>query len=96
MAEEIARQGDETLARKAASAVYHSATAVLLACEGARLGAAGGDARRLLMARMVIDHRLTAEDPLSIRDNAFDLAATDCLLDETPVPLDTATQLLTL
>ncbi len=96
MAETISQRGDETLARKAASAVYHSATAVLLACEGARLGANGGDARRLLIARMIVDHRLTAEDPLSIRDNAFDLAATDCLLAEVPVPLETASRLLTL
>ncbi|QDG74891.1 acyl-CoA dehydrogenase family protein [Labrenzia sp. PHM005] len=96
MAETIARSGDETLARKAASAVYHSATAVLLACEGAKLGATGGDARRLLMARMVIDHRLAPQDPLSIGDSAFETAATDCLLNDDAVPLERASDVLNL
>jgi acyl-CoA dehydrogenase len=96
LAEEIARRGEESLARQAASAVYHSATAVLLACEGARLGADGGDARRLLLARMVIDHRLSPQDPLSSGSSAFETAATDLLFIDAPVPIGAAEQTLSL
>ena len=41
-------------------------TAALLAWEGARLAASDrlGDARRLLIAGMVLDHRLAVQDPL--------------------------------
>ncbi len=68
-AEEVAKSGNETLARRAADALYHAASAVLMACEGATLGAAGGDARRMILARMVIDHRLRPQDPLAIGDD---------------------------
>ena len=56
----------ETGARRAASALYHATTAVLLAWEGSRLAArdGAGDSRRLLISRLVIDHRLAAHDPL--------------------------------
>ena len=66
VAEEIATTGNETLARKASDALYHVTTAMLLAREGARLGAMNEDARRLILARMVIDHRLRPQDPLGI------------------------------
>ncbi len=66
VAEEIATTGNETLARKASDALYHITSAVLMAREGARLGAMGEDARRLILARMVIDHRLRPQDPLAI------------------------------
>ncbi|MEQ8814300.1 MAG: acyl-CoA dehydrogenase family protein [Thalassobaculum sp.] len=94
LADEIARSGDETLARKGSSALYHATTATLLASEGALLGAAGGDARRLLLARMVVDHRLTPSDPLWARAPAADDAATDLLLGDAPVPLSAAADLL--
>tara|TARA_E500000331_G_scaffold309689_1_gene315984 strand:+ start:1192 stop:1362 length:171 start_codon:yes stop_codon:yes gene_type:complete len=44
------------------------ATATLLAREGAQLEAMGEDARRLILARMVIDHRLRPQDPLYDED----------------------------
>ena len=74
-------------ARLAAGALYHAATAAQLATEGAALGAAGGDARRLLMARLVLDHRLAPQDPLSLREDDWEEAATDLLLSSEPVPL---------
>ena len=76
LADEVGRTDNQTLARKAASAIYNSSTATLLATEGTRLGETGGDARRLLLARMVLDHRLQAQDPLSIRDGGFEKKAT--------------------
>lgn len=48
----------EAGSREAASRMYHAVTAALLAGEGARLGHRGGDARRLLVSRQVLRHRL--------------------------------------
>jgi hypothetical protein len=67
----------------------------LLAREGATLGARGGDARRLLLSRMVLEHRMSPQDPLTIGDSAFDVAATDLLLSDQPVSLDAAAETLT-
>ncbi|MDA0225953.1 MAG: acyl-CoA dehydrogenase family protein [Proteobacteria bacterium] len=78
----------EREARRAASVLYHATTAILLAWEGATLGARGGDARRLILARLVLDHRLAAADPLA-RDANRDAAGEieDLLLGEAPVAL---------
>ncbi|HEY5635834.1 MAG TPA: acyl-CoA dehydrogenase family protein [Burkholderiales bacterium] len=77
--------------RRAASALYHAATAVLLAWEGATLGARGGDARRLVMARLVLDHRLSVADPLAREGGRASAGEVeDLLLGEAPVPLDRA------
>ncbi|MFO1087895.1 MAG: acyl-CoA dehydrogenase family protein [Reyranellaceae bacterium] len=54
----------EKHARLATSALYNALSAVLLAWEGCRLGARGGDARRLVMSRFVIEHRLDPRQPL--------------------------------
>ncbi|MTH96188.1 acyl-CoA dehydrogenase family protein [Roseibium sp. RKSG952] len=94
-AADVATSGNQTLARKAASAVYNSATATLLATEGSALGEAGRDARRLLLARMVIDHRLRAQDPLKTGESSFEQEAIDLLLSPAPVSLDQATDVLT-
>ncbi len=58
----------EKRARLAAGALYHATTAALMAWEGATLGAQGGDARRLLLSRLVIEHRLAPQDPLSLNE----------------------------
>ena len=87
-AEQVALSGNEPMARKAADALYHAASAVLLASEGARLGAMGEDARRLILARMVVDHRLRAGDPLAVEDD--DTAAVAALLNDDKIDLATA------
>ncbi|MBE0627019.1 MAG: acyl-CoA dehydrogenase family protein [Burkholderiales bacterium] len=51
----------EDLARQAASALYHATTAAAMAWEAQR----SGDARRLLLAELVLRHRLGARDPLA-------------------------------
>jgi acyl-CoA dehydrogenase len=62
-AEQVAAEPDaEATARLAASALYHATSAVLLAWEGSQPGV---DARRALLARFVLEHRLTARDPLA-------------------------------
>ena len=90
-AEEVASSGDEPHARKAANALYHMASAVLLAVEGARLGAMGKDARRLIVSRMVLDHRLRAYDPLRVAKPDDDMIS--ALLSEEPIDLDRASAL---
>ncbi len=89
-----ARPEEERLARAAASALYHAASAVMLAWEGATLGGRDGDARRLLLARFVLEHRLAARDPLSPGDDGWEGPATDLLLAEAPVPLAEAAGLV--
>lgn len=84
----------ENRSRLAAGGLYHAATAALLAIEGAALGSRGGDARRLLLARLVMEHRLTAQDPFSLAKNAWEEQATDLLLSDRPVGLSTAQALV--
>jgi acyl-CoA dehydrogenase len=84
----------EKRARLAAGALYHAATAALMAWEGATLGAQGGDARRLLLSRLVIEHRLAPQDPLSLAEAPWEQEAMDLLLSDAPVPLAKATALL--
>ena len=84
----------EKRSRLAAGALYHATTAALLAWEGATLGAQGGDARRLLLSRLVIEHRLAPQDPLSLGEQGWEEEAINLLLDDAPVPLARATALV--
>jgi alkylation response protein AidB-like acyl-CoA dehydrogenase len=84
----------EKRSRMAAGALYHATTAALMAWEGATLGAQGGDARRLLLSRLVIEHRLAPQDPLSLNESSWEQEAMDLLLDDAPVPLAKAVALL--
>jgi acyl-CoA dehydrogenase len=94
-AEKVAKLGNaEACCRRAASALYHVTSAVLLAAEGAELGKRSGDARRLLFARLVLDHRLGNTDPFALPDAAWEDAVSANLLSEEAVPLSQATSLL--
>jgi hypothetical protein len=84
----------EKRSRLAAGALYHATTAALMAWEGATLGAQGGDARRLLLSRLVIEHRLAPRDPLSLNESPWEQEAMDLLLQDAPVPLAKAVALL--
>ena len=84
----------ESSYRKAASALYHVTSAALMASEGARLGAAGKDARRLLMARLVIDHRLGSDDPFRISNAEREAEIFACLQSEDVVSLERVSRLL--
>jgi alkylation response protein AidB-like acyl-CoA dehydrogenase len=75
------------LSRRVASALYHIMSAVLLTWEAARIGTAGGDARRLLLTRLVLDHRLSAHDPMALPDVAREEAVIDLLLQDDAVSL---------
>ena len=69
----------EELARQAASALYDATTAVAMAWEAER----SGDARRLLLADLVLRHRLSARDPLARETDPS--AQFDKLLSELPM-----------
>jgi alkylation response protein AidB-like acyl-CoA dehydrogenase len=84
----------EASCRRAASALYHVTSAALMAAEGARLGSQGGDARRLLLSRLVIDHRVDNADPFRMVDHDWENAVSARLLDDRPLALDDAMSLL--
>jgi acyl-CoA dehydrogenase len=85
-AREVAGHSDnEAEARRATSLLYHVASAVSLAWEGGRIHAMRGDARRLLLSRMVIDHRLAANDPFRLTENNVQRAITGHLLGDRDV-----------
>jgi alkylation response protein AidB-like acyl-CoA dehydrogenase len=94
-AREVARHSDhEAEARRATSLLYHVASAVTLAWEAARIHEMRGDARRLLLSRLVIDHRLSSSDPFRLADEAKQRAITDLLLGSRAVGMAEVSELL--
>jgi acyl-CoA dehydrogenase len=91
LAESVAASRTETQARRAATALYDAASAVLLAWEGSRPRA---DARRALIARFVLDHRLSPHDPLAVEESTNQDQAIAMVLDERPTTLDAVAPLL--
>ncbi|MEM9682999.1 MAG: acyl-CoA dehydrogenase family protein [Pseudomonadota bacterium] len=89
-----AGESGERQARQAASALYHATAAVLLATEGAALapsdGHGPGDARRLLLARLVLDHKLSARDPIAFDETDAEQAVAMGMLSEKPITLEQA------
>lgn len=90
LADRVAQAGEveEALSRQATSALYHVTSAVMLAWEASRLNEKRGDASRLLWSRLVLDHRLGANDPLDPRGPQFEDAAAPILLlgENAPLP----------
>jgi alkylation response protein AidB-like acyl-CoA dehydrogenase len=74
----------EANARQAASGLYHVTTAILMSWEAAQ---PGRDARRALYARLILQHRLSARDPLEPDDDGWQDKAADTLLSERPAGL---------
>src|SRR3954447_1823516 len=95
-AREVASRSDnEGDARRATSLLYHVASAVALAWEGGRIHEMRGDARRLLLSRLVIDHRVAVSDPFRLTENAAQRAITEHLLGERDVGMAEVGELLT-
>jgi acyl-CoA dehydrogenase-like protein len=95
-AREVAsRMDNEGDARRATSLLYHVASAVAFAWEGGRIHEMRGDARRLLLSRMVVDHRLSAGDPFRLTESAAQRAITAHLLGERAVDMAEVGELLT-
>ncbi len=78
----------ETHARLAASALYNVATAVLMTWEAAKTN----NGKRLLLARMVMDHRLRPQDPMAPAASTREDTAIELLLDEKPLALSSASR----
>jgi alkylation response protein AidB-like acyl-CoA dehydrogenase len=81
----------EESARQAASALYHITSAILMTWEAAQ---PERDARRVLYARFVLEHRLSAQDPLEPQYGDWEREATGFVLAERQVLLDEITGLL--
>ena len=80
-AREVAANTDnEADARRATSLLYHVASAVQLAWEAQRIDTMRGDARRLLLSRLVIDHRVLPSDPFRPAENRTQDAIAGLLL----------------
>ena len=75
----------ESLARQAATALYDAASAVLLAWEATR---PGSDARRALIARCVLAHKLSPRDPLAPEEGDWEGPASDWVLGEKAASLE--------
>jgi acyl-CoA dehydrogenase len=94
-AREVASRTDnEAEARRATSLLYHVASAVQLCWEGGRIHQMRGDAKRLLLSRMVVDHRVAAGDPFRLTENNTQRAITAHLLGERDVGMAEVGELL--
>ncbi|OKO83144.1 acyl-CoA dehydrogenase family protein [Bradyrhizobium sp. NAS96.2] len=91
VASRIDNEGD---ARRATSLLYHVASAVALAWEGGRIHEMRGDARRLLLSRMVVDHRVTPGDPFRLAENTVQRRMTEHLLGDRAVGMAEVGELL--
>jgi acyl-CoA dehydrogenase len=94
-AREVAgRMDNEAEARRATSLLYHVASAVTLAWEGGRIHQMRGDARRLLLSRLVVDHRVSANDPFRLTENATQRAIAAHLLGDRAIGMAEVGELL--
>jgi hypothetical protein len=92
--EVAARAENEAEARRATSLLYHVASAVALAWEGGRIHEMRGDARRLLLSRLVIDHRISPSDPFRLAENTAQDAIANHLLGDRTVSMADIGELL--
>jgi acyl-CoA dehydrogenase len=81
----------EEIARLAASALYHVTSAILMTWEAAKPAA---DPRRALYARLVLEHRLSAQDPLEPRTGDWEREAAEIIFSEAAVSLSEIAGLL--
>jgi acyl-CoA dehydrogenase len=89
------RADNEAEARRATSVLYHVASAVALTWEGNRIHATRGDARRLLLSRLVIDHRLAVSDPFTLTDDGKERVIAGHLLGDGAVGMAEIGELVT-
>ena len=59
----------------------------MLAWEGARIHERRGDARRLLLSRLVLDHKLSRPDAFALDGSRDEAALAELLLGKDAVPL---------
>lgn len=84
----VARKAElEAEARTATTLLYHVTSAVTLAWEAGRIHERRGDATRLLLSRLVVDHHLTAHDPLDSESASDERSFAAALLGEASLSL---------
>ena len=81
----------EHTARLAASALYHVTSAILMTWEAAQ---ASADPCRALYARFVLEHRLSAQDPLEPNEGAWEPQAAEMLLSDQSASVEEIAKLL--
>jgi hypothetical protein len=81
----------EASARQAASSLYHITSAILMTWEAAQPDA---DARRALYARLVLEHRLSPQDPLEPHAGDWKREAAEILFSERSVSIAEVSGLL--
>jgi acyl-CoA dehydrogenase len=82
-AERVAAEPElEQTARLAASALYHITSAILMTWEAAQPGT---DPRRALYARLVLEHRLSPQDPLEPHPGDWEREAAEIIFSESNV-----------
>ena len=81
----------EESARQAASSLYHVTSSILMAWEATQPEM---DARRALYARFVLEHRLSAQDPLAPRHGDWEREATELIFSERKVAIGEIARLL--
>jgi hypothetical protein len=91
LAGNAAAQKNEALARQAASALYRVTAAVVMAEEAACLE---HDARRAVLASLVLEHHLESRDPLAQADTAREAGIAQALLGEQPLAAAAAHSLI--
>ncbi|CAN5184504.1 acyl-CoA dehydrogenase family protein [soil metagenome] len=85
---------NEAEARRATTALYHVASSVTFAWEGSRIHAMRGDASRVLLSKLVVDHRLAAQDPFAVLSDGRDDTIANHLLGSRPLTTAEAADLL--
>jgi alkylation response protein AidB-like acyl-CoA dehydrogenase len=91
LAADAASQKNDMLARQAASALYRVTAAVAMAEEATLLK---HDARRALLASLVLEHHVESRDPLAQANTARESEIAAVLLDEQPLAPETVQGLI--
>jgi acyl-CoA dehydrogenase len=89
-----ANTDNEGEARRATSLLYHVASAVTLAWEAGRIHEMRGDARRLLLSKLVVEYRVQPNDPFRLAENGADNAIASHLLGDRAVGMVEVGELL--
>jgi alkylation response protein AidB-like acyl-CoA dehydrogenase len=88
---EASKSGDGDMwVRVATGALYNIASAVLMAWEAARTG----NGKRLLLSRMIVEHRLSPYHPMRVGNGRWEQAVADLLLSDRDVSIAEAAPLV--
>jgi alkylation response protein AidB-like acyl-CoA dehydrogenase len=88
---EASRSDDgDVWVRLATDALYNIASAILMAWEASRTG----NGKRLLLSRMIVEHRLTPSHPMRVGNGRWEQAVADLLVAERDVPMAEAAPLV--